>query len=61
LEGDLAVVTIHHDTVAYHQPCLHICELVARQLDAVNQYLVDVRQQLVVTNTSVWWMTFWKR
>jgi len=27
---------------------LHICELVAGQLDAVNQYLVDVRQQFVV-------------
>ena len=25
--------------------CLHICELVARRLDAVNQYLVDVKRQ----------------
>ena len=25
--------------------CLHVCELVARRLDAVNKYLVDVRQQ----------------
>jgi CRP-like cAMP-binding protein len=25
--------------------CLYICELVARRLDAVNQYLVDVRRQ----------------
>jgi CRP/FNR family transcriptional regulator, cyclic AMP receptor protein len=27
--------------------CLHVCELVARRLDAVNQYLVDVKQQFV--------------
>ena len=27
--------------------CLHICELVARRLDAVNQYLVDVKRQFV--------------
>ena len=25
--------------------CLYICELVARRLDAVNQYLVDVKRQ----------------
>ncbi len=25
--------------------CLHVCELVARRLDAVNKYLVDVKQQ----------------
>jgi CRP/FNR family transcriptional regulator, cyclic AMP receptor protein len=25
--------------------CLHVCELVARRLVAVNQYLVDVKQQ----------------
>jgi len=25
--------------------CLHICELVARRLNAVNQYLVDVKRQ----------------
>jgi CRP/FNR family transcriptional regulator, cyclic AMP receptor protein len=25
--------------------CLHVCELVARRLDALNKYLVDVRQQ----------------
>lgn len=25
--------------------CVHICELVARRLDAVNQYLVDVKRQ----------------
>lgn len=25
--------------------CLHLCELLARRLDAVNKYLVDVRQQ----------------
>ena len=27
--------------------CLHLCELLARRLDAVNKYLVDVRQQFV--------------
>ena len=27
--------------------CLHVCELVARRLDAVNKYLVDVKQQFV--------------
>src|SRR6516165_307518 len=27
--------------------CVHICELVARRLDAVNQYLVDVKRQFV--------------
>ena len=27
--------------------CLHICVLVARRLDAVNQYLLDVKQQFV--------------
>jgi len=26
--------------------CLHVCELVARRLDAMNRYLVDVQQQL---------------
>jgi CRP-like cAMP-binding protein len=26
--------------------CLHVCELVARRLDAMNSYLVDVQQQL---------------
>ena len=25
--------------------CLHLCELLARRLDAVNKYLVDVKQQ----------------
>jgi CRP/FNR family transcriptional regulator, cyclic AMP receptor protein len=25
--------------------CLHVCELVARRLDALNKYLVDVKQQ----------------
>jgi CRP/FNR family cyclic AMP-dependent transcriptional regulator len=25
--------------------CLHVCEMVARRLDAVNKYLVDVKQQ----------------
>ncbi|HEY2573813.1 MAG TPA: cyclic nucleotide-binding domain-containing protein, partial [Verrucomicrobiaceae bacterium] len=25
--------------------CLHLCELLARRLDAVNQYLVDVKRQ----------------
>jgi CRP-like cAMP-binding protein len=25
--------------------CLHLCELIARRLDAVNKYLVDVKQQ----------------
>jgi len=25
--------------------CLHLCELLARRLDAVNKYLVDVRRQ----------------
>ena len=25
--------------------CLHVCELVARRLDTVNKYLVDVKQQ----------------
>jgi CRP-like cAMP-binding protein len=25
--------------------CLHVCELVARRLDALNNYLVDVKQQ----------------
>src|SRR5687767_282557 len=25
--------------------CLHLCELLARRLDAVNKYLVDVRHQ----------------
>jgi CRP/FNR family transcriptional regulator, cyclic AMP receptor protein len=25
--------------------CLHVCELIARRLDAVNKYLVDVKQQ----------------
>ena len=28
------------------QVCLHVCELVARRLDAMNRYLVDVQQQL---------------
>ncbi len=25
--------------------CLHVCELIARRLDALNKYLVDVKQQ----------------
>jgi hypothetical protein len=25
--------------------CLHVCELLARRLDALNKYLVDVKQQ----------------
>jgi len=25
--------------------CLHLCELIARRLDAVNKYLVDVKHQ----------------
>jgi CRP/FNR family transcriptional regulator, cyclic AMP receptor protein len=25
--------------------CLHLCEMLARRLDAVNKYLVDVKQQ----------------
>lgn len=25
--------------------CLHVCELIARRLDAVNKYLVDVKRQ----------------
>ena len=27
------------------QACMHLCELLARRLDAVNKYLVDVKQQ----------------
>jgi CRP-like cAMP-binding protein len=27
--------------------CMHICELLARRLDEVNQYLVDLKQQFV--------------
>lgn len=27
------------------QVCLHLCELLARRLDAVNKYLIDVKQQ----------------
>jgi len=27
--------------------CMHICQLLARRLDAVNQYLVDLKQQFV--------------
>jgi CRP/FNR family transcriptional regulator, cyclic AMP receptor protein len=26
--------------------CLHVCELIARRLDTMNRYLVDVKQQL---------------
>ncbi|MEY2616639.1 MAG: family transcriptional regulator, cyclic receptor protein, partial [Verrucomicrobiota bacterium] len=25
--------------------CLHVCELIARRLDALNKYLVDVKRQ----------------
>lgn len=32
--------------LAEHPPlCLHLCELLARRLDAVNKYLVDVKKQ----------------
>jgi CRP-like cAMP-binding protein len=31
-----------------HPPlCLHLCELLARRLDSVNKYLVDVKKQFV--------------
>lgn len=31
-----------------HPPaCLHLCKLLARRLDSVNQYLTDVKQQFV--------------
>jgi CRP/FNR family transcriptional regulator, cyclic AMP receptor protein len=40
------VVENPHDFLANSPAvCLHVCELVAHRLDAVNQYLVDVKQQ----------------
>ena len=40
------VVTNPRDFLQENPPvCLHLCELLARRLDAVNKYLVDVKQQ----------------
>ena len=40
-------VVTNPKTVLEQKPavCLHLCELLARRLDAVNKYLVDVKQQ----------------
>lgn len=40
-------VVAHAREFLTHNPalCIHLCELLARRLDAVNKYLVDVKQQ----------------
>ena len=45
-ESTFHVVTDPRDFLGRNPPaCLHLCELLARRLDAVNKYLVDVKQQ----------------
>lgn len=42
------VVTDAREFLKDHPPlCLHLCELLARRLDSVNKYLVDVKRQFV--------------
>ena len=42
------VVTDARAFLKDHPPlCLHLCELLARRLDSVNKYLVDVKKQFV--------------
>ena len=45
-ESSFHVVTSPQKFLEENPPaCLHLCELLARRLDAVNKYLVDVRHQ----------------